>query len=331
MAVNNSFSSYLQPFIIGNAQIALAGNTAFIASLNKDFSTMQNKKGKILSMAVPQTLVTKSFVPSNVAGAPAAITGGAIPIELEFDEVAEFGLTGNQTQEYDLDSFTGQQIRAAVQAVVKKVNDDVWSKITEVSNYYGTAGTGFFASDLNGLGKVDKILTDNFCPEGERQLMCSTRDYEEALALTQASNVNQRGSADVAQGGQFIQDLRGFKVTRDQGAATAIVKGTITPGVTVSAATAAGVELVVLVTNTSGVVAIKQGDIINFGDGNNYSAQADLAVPNSSSGILTLDKGLVTALSGGETIAYSTGYNTSVGMIAGRMDGISVIGRIPEL
>lgn len=326
MAVN-SFSSYLSPYIIGASLEALSSKTKLLGACNKDMSTAEGVVGASVSLPIPQVLTTSSFTASNVPSVPTAITGGAQNIVIENDVRSEFALYGADQQNYMLNTFNVEQLKAAVQAVVKQVNQTIWTKSLAINDIYGTAGTGLFASNANGLSAIGKKLTDKYCPDENRMLVCSTRDYA-ALADT-IVNVNTRGSTDVSFTGQFMENVRGFTVLQDT-ESPVVTKGTIT-GDPVASATAVGSTTVILTCDSDDAVAIKAGDLITFGDGYNYAAAADLTIGNSSTGVLTLSTQLLAALAGTENPAYVTGYGTSLGVIAGDLSGISIVCRTPAV
>jgi len=325
----NSISAYLSPYIVGEAIEALAGTSALLANTNKDFSTATSAKGKYVSLSVPQVLVAEAVTPANTAPAPSGVSIGYRSIEISNEYKTSFPLTGKETQDYELSSAVAQQIRAAVQGMAKKVNDSLWAKYYQIPYYVGNSGTGFFASNANGLSDMDKVLTDNFCPTENRKFICGTKDYAALVNLTEVHYANQFGG-EVARTGE-VGDVRGFMVKRDQGVPTH-AKGDGITGDPVASATAAGVATVTVTCDSGDALVLNQGDIITFGDGYNYSVQADVDLGNSEAGAVTLDRGLEAALGGTENPAFATNFDAdSIVAIGGDLSGISVVGRMPEI
>jgi len=330
--MSNSISSYLNPYIVGNALEALAGTTALLANTNKDMSTAAASKGDTVTMGVPTALTAASVTAANTAPAPSDITIGKRSIQLSNEYKTSFALTGKETQDYELSSVVAQQIRAAVQGMAYKVNATLWEKYYQIPYAVGNSGTGFFASNANGLSDMDKVLTDNFCPIQDRKFVAGTKDYAALVNLTEVHYQNQFGG-NVAQTG-IVGDVRGFEVNRDQQVPTHTV-GSITDDPDVTALTAAGSTSIGITCDAGDAVALKKGDLIEFGDGYSYSVQADVTIGNSATGTITLDRGLEVAVAEDAALALATTTSTfdanSILAIGGRMDGYSVVGRLPEV
>jgi len=323
----NTISSYLSPYIVGNAIEALSETMALLKGTNHDFSTAAAAKGQTVSLGVPQALTAASVTAANTAPAPSAITIGKRSITLSNEFKTSFALTGKETQDYELSSVVAEQIKEAVRGMAYKVNATLWAKYTDIPYFVGNSGTGFFASNANGLSDMDKVLTDNLCPLDNRKFVCGTKDYAALINLTEVHYANQFGSDSAVRQG-VVGDVRGFEVNRDQQVPTHTI-GTITGDPTMGAAA--------ITTNTSTItcdsndaVALKDGDIILI-DGATYAVQGDLTIGNSDTGTLTVDRNWETALDGDEALALATNFDAnSLLAIGGRMDGYSVVGRLPE-
>jgi len=84
------------------------------------------------------------------------------------------------------------------------------------SRAHGTAGTAPFASDLTGFGAMKEILDYNGAPVANRKLVIDGKAGYNLAKLTQLTNVNQAGSADLLRNGQFGRVL-GFDVSESAG------------------------------------------------------------------------------------------------------------------
>jgi len=330
----NSVSSFLSPYIVGEAIEALGGTTELLKSTNNDFSTAQMKKGKTVSMGVPQVLVATTKTAANTAPAPAATTTGSRNVTLSNEYKTSFSLAGADDQNYDLTSADKQQLREAVIGMAYKINSTVWANYTQIPYYVGNSGTGFFASNAKGLSAMDKVLTGNFCPINDRKYICGLDDYADLIDLTEVHYQNQFGG-NVAQTGVVV-DVRGFMVNRDQQVPTHTI-GTITTGLITKAATVQAIgttDLICTTAASTGALSFKDGDIVLI-DGVNYAVQGDTVQAAAATDVtVTLDRGLETAMAGSEAVIFSTSPGTfdanSLVGIGGKMDGFSVLGRMPQ-
>lgn len=323
----NAISSFLSPYIVGNAIEALSETGALLKKTNHNFSTAAAAKGQTVSLGVPQALTAAAVSAANTAPAPDAITVGKRSITLSNEFKTSFALTGKETQDYELSSVVAEQIKEAVRGMMFKVNATLWSRYYQIPYFVGNSGTGFFASNANGLSDMDKVLTDNLCPLDGRDFVCGTKDYAALINLTEVHYANQFGGSEATRQG-VVGDVRGFMVNRDQQVPTHAI-GSIT-GDPVMGAAAVTANTSTITCDADDAVALKQGDIITV-DGANYAVQADLTIGNSATGTLTVDRNWETALDGDEALALGTNFDAnSILAIGGRMDGYSVVGRLPE-
>lgn len=328
----NSISSYLSPYIVGNAIEALGETMALVAATNKDVSTAAGVKGQTITMGVPQALTATAVTAANTAPAPSAITVGYRSVALSNEYKTSFAMSGKEVQDYAIDKVFVEQLKEAVRGMAYKVNSTLWSLYTQIPYATGNSGTGLFATNANTLSDMDALLTKNLCPVEGRKFVCSTKDFAALASLTEINYAMYRGDDRTNKTGQ-IGDVRGFTVFRDQQIPTH-TKGTITGTVSVTGNTAVGVSTVNLTCATGEGVAFKAGDLVEFGDGVSYAIAADVTIGAAATGDIVLDRGLEKALTSSNAIAFATTACTfdanSLVTIGGRMDGISLCARLPE-
>lgn len=289
---------------------------------------LQAKKGKTIELPVPESMSTSSVSAGNTPPDPSALTVRDRSVTLDTFEAATFYVEGETVQNYDLDGWFGQQVLEAVRAVAYSMNADLLGQYLRIPTVAGTAGSGFFASNPDGLADVDKQLTTQLCPQGNRTFVASLKDYAALLKLSELQQANYRGDA-VAQRTGVVGDYLGFSIYRDNQIPTHTT-GTVTGDPSVSSAGAAQYATTIpIVTDSDDAVALKQGDSISFGDGNSYSVAADVSISASSSGDVTIYHGLEDALTSGDTLALSTGHGTGLVNVAGDMRGFGLGNRLP--
>ena len=328
----NAISAYLSPYIVGNAIEALGETMALVANCNKDVSTAAGVKGQTVTMGVPQPLTAGAVTAASTAPAPTAITVGQRNVTLSNEYKTSFAISGKETQDYALDSVFMEQVKEAVRGMAFAVNASVWALYKKIPYAIGNSGTGLFASNANPLSDMDALLTTNLCPLDNRKFLCGTKDFAALASLTEINYAQYRGDSITNRTGQ-IGDVRGFTVFRDQ-QVPLHTKGTITGTVSVTGTTAVGATTVNLTCATGEAVALKAGDLIEFGDKYSYAVAADCTISGAATGNVTLDRGLVAALTSSSVIALATTTCTydanSLVTIGGRFDGISLLARLPE-
>ena len=327
----NTIPSALAPLIMGEALEYLRNNNQFLASLTMDYQTEAMEIGETINVGGAPDLTAGNFTAANVAPSASDITVPSKTITLDQHKVVEFSFSEADFRNNDLSSTFRQTIRSATSAIVNNVNLALWNQYTKIPYAVGNSGTGFFASNIDGLADVDKLLTQNKCPLENRMAMLHLKDYAALLKIDNVQAANTYGGTEVMRRG-VIQDVLGFMVMRDQQAPTHTI-GTITGTVTASAA-AIGATSVTLTCATGEAVDLQDGDIVEFGDGNSYAAQGDVSIAAEAVGTITLDRGLVAALAGTEAIALATTDSTydasSLVQVAGDFKGIGCAARIPK-
>ena len=326
----NTISSELMPRIIGRAREYLRNNNQFLASTEMDYQMEAAQLGQVISVGYASDLTAAEVTAANTAPAPSANTIGAKNITLDKEYKTSFSLTGKEVQDHQLASSFEKQIDSAIAGYIDQVNKDLWAQYYKIPYAKGVAGTGFFASNADGLTNVDLLLTTNKCPTRDRKMVSTLKDYAAALSLDNVQNANTYGGNEVIRRG-VIQDLLGFEVMRDQQCPTHTAGAGITSD-PVASATLAGVASVTITCDSGDACVLAKGDIIEFGDGYSYAVQADVAIGNGETGNITLDRGLEAPLVGTENPALATTdstFGTSLVQVAGDFTGYGIAARLP--
>ena len=329
----NTISANLIPSIIGMGREALCENVAYLGLVTPNFSEAQGKVGQSVDIGIPATLTAESVTAANTAPAPSAITNGVTTLTIDNFEKTSFAISGTDNQNYDVSSYIEQQMREAVRGLVYKMNADLITEAWKGVPYaVGNTGTGFFASNYDGLMDLRSGLLGRNVDVSKMAGVFSLKDTAALGKNDQVQNANQFGNRDLQTFG-MVGRVAGVDIYEDQ-QATANTKGTIT-GATMGAA-AVTASTTVLTCATGGGVALKQGDVIAI-DGATYSVQADLNITAGSTGTLTVDRNWETALDGDETLAFATASDGDGGVydaatlrnIAGDFSGLASVIRRP--
>jgi len=325
----NTISASLKPLIMAQAREYLRNNNQLLASLEMDYQAEAAQLGQTINVGYASDLSAASVTAANIAPAPSANTIGAKTITLDKQYKTSFALTGKEVQDYSLASPFARQIDSAVAGLVNQINSDVWALYPQIPYATGVAGTGVFASGIDTLADMDKLLTENKCPQAPRMMMASLRDYAALLKDASVQNANTYGGTEVMRRG-VLQDVLGFMIMRDQQAPTHTV-GTLTGDPDTTAENLAGVSVINITCDSGDAVALKDGDIIEFA-GISYAVQGDVDIANSATGNITLDRGLEVTVAIDTAIALATTdstFGTSLVQLAGDFSGIGCAARLP--
>lgn len=329
----NIISSSLKPKIIGLARETLSENMSFLKIVNKDFSGASGQVGDTVNIGIPATLSTTNIVAANVPPAAADITNNSTTLTLDKFRGNKFAYTVKEGQDNELTSLLAQQIRESIRSTVAKVNLDLIEEgWTQTPYGVGNAGTGAFASSPDSLFDARKNLVDRNVDAQVLAAVLNTKDYASLGKLAIIQQANTFGTRDVIADANIPRTM-GFDLYEDQQLAV-FTKGTLTDTPNVSGAHAAGVTTILMdCTAGADAIALKRGDLINFGvAGENYALTADATIANGATGNILIDRPLETALAGAEVLTFAatpTHDANTLQNLAGDFSGLSMVARRP--
>ena len=331
----NTYNAGLMPNIIGIAKETLRESAALLGRMNKDFSAASGQVGQVVNIGVPAALSAAAITPTNIAPAGTDKTIGNRSLTIDkFYGSTPFAVTGASGQNYDLNSVMEQQIREAVRKVIYQASADTWALYKKIPRIAGTATQSIFnngtTASIDPLADVFKVLRGALVDPKKYDMVITTTDEANAKKVTALQNVNQRGDSSVMIDGS-VGRTQGFNIFVDHQVPSHTI-GTITTGLIAKAATAVAVGQTSFVATTAastGACALKTGDSITIGS-DVYVLAADATQASAATDVtLTILYGLKTALAGSEAITLTTGGGTCYQGIAGDLQGISAVARIP--
>lgn len=186
-----------------------------------------------------------------------------------------------------------KQIEQAFRSICNKMELDVMAQLAlGAGQAYGTAGTTPFASNMNDLPNVMKMLLDKGCPDDGR--ICGIYDTTAAVNIQNLANlykVNEAGSPAMLRNGELGQ-LYNINLKRSgQVGKPAVGGGTL---YVLNGAHSAGATSIVVKTGSGTILA---GDIVTIN-----SANYVVAVGVSAPGTFTINSGLKAAGTDGDTV-----------------------------
>lgn len=269
--------SALTEIIYGARDIVAKEPTGFIQS-----TTINSSKdgvsigGTVTSMRGPAPTLNTSITPSMTIPDGDAQTIAADTMTIGQTANTNIPLTGEQfkqlenTTGYDeaLANIFANSIRVVRNAIEAHVADVAYKG---ASRAFGTAATTPFATTINNVFDVRKILIDNGAPDDGR--LSLVLDTTAGTALRQVPNLykaNEAGSDGLLRRGELM-NLNGFSIKESSGIVTSTA-GTMTGAlINNGAGYAVGATSIVYDTGTTGATGIVTGDVITFaGDTNKY-------------------------------------------------------------
>jgi hypothetical protein len=255
------------------------------------------------SMTIPdgdaQTLLKETLTIDKVANVRIPLTGEQ---QKQLDNTV-----GGEYARLQMFAQAFRKMRNAIEAEGGSVIKNGSSRAT------GTAGTSPFATNINPLSDLRKILTDNGAPLDD-QISCviNTTAGADFRKLTNLYKVNEAGTGNLLRNGE-LGNIFGFSVkesagvaahTKGAGASYVINNGTIAVGSTVISVDGGTV-------NTTG---FKAGDIITIADeptAGKYVVKTGLT---ATAGDVTINyPGLTGAIVDGKAVTIGNSYAGNVG------------------
>lgn len=188
----------------------------------------------------------------------------------------------------------GYQVQQAFRAISNKMELDLMLNLAQnAGNAYGTAGTTPFASNINDLPQVMKLLLDRGCPDdGNISAIYNTTTAANIQSLSNLYKVNEAGTDDLLRQG-ILGELFNIKMRRSaQVAKPAVGTGS---SYVLNGSHAVGATAITVKTGSGTIVA---GDIVTI-DSHKYVAVSGIA----AAGTFNIASGLLVAGSDGDTVA----------------------------
>ena len=179
------------------------------------------------------------------------------------------------------ETIYGDQIRQAMRAICNTIELSLFNTAYKAaSRAVGTAGTTPFATTIDPVADVRKILVDNGCPmDGAVSLVMNTAAGTALRKVTNLYKVNESGGSDMLRQGVLL-DLQGIML-RESAQISQVTKGTGASYTTNTAGYAVGATDIAIITG---------GTVIVNGPTNNGNGALDV------NGTFTISGGTLVAL-----------------------------------
>ena len=251
----------LIPTIYAAKDIVLRELTGFIPAVTLDANAEQVAKNQTLRYPVSPVFSGPTDIsPAATGPDPAARTIDSNTMTIDNVKSETFFIEAEE--EKGLGSLLEVTMRDAfaqgMRSIINAVETDIAEQYKYASRAYGTAGTTPFASNMNELAYLGKILKDNGAPTTDWQLVMNTAAGATLRSLSNLQKSNEGGGDDLLRRGVLL-DIMGFTL-RESAQVQAHTKGTGTGYlVDLTAGYAKGSKTIHVDTGTGTILA---GDIL---------------------------------------------------------------------
>lgn len=274
----------LVPTLFSAAQVVSAEPFGVVSAITTNFSDQGVAKGDFVTVPVAPVRAATDFTPAATSTAGDDAIAQSVKVQITQSKKVSWHLTGEQIRSLengaDYQEWVRQMVLQGMRTLRNLCEADASAAIKQgASRAVGTAGTTPFASDINAIVDLRKVLFDNGAPMSDLQLVIDSAAGVNARKLGIIQQAYQAGSDAERRSGDLLKQF-GFNI-RESAGVSLHTKGTGTLYVT-SGSTAPGVTDIALVTGTNTVLA---GDVVTFAaDGTNkYVVNVGVAAPGTIS------------------------------------------------
>lgn len=272
----------LQPVLYGAAQEVSQEPFGVVSAIAASFDDKGVALGDIVKVPVAPTRATADYTPAMTASAGDDATASTVDVQITANKMVSWNLTGEQLRSLENGSTDGEWVRQMLAQGMRALRNGaevacVAAIKAGASRAVGTAGTNPFASNIDIVPDVRKVLFDNGAPMADLQLCIDSAAGTAARKLGIIQQAYQAGTDAERRSGDLLRQF-GFQI-RESAGISLHTKGTGTAYVT-SGSTAVGVRDVALVTGSGTVLS---GDVVTFAadTSNKYVVNTGVAAPGT--------------------------------------------------
>ncbi|MBX9754543.1 MAG: P22 coat - protein 5 family protein [Pseudomonadaceae bacterium] len=274
----------LQPVLFSAAQTVSQEPFGVISAVTGDFDDKGVAVGDSVKVTVAPSRTATDYVPSMQTTAGDDATPTTVDVAITANKQVTWHMTGEQIRSLENGGTNTEYVRQMIMQGMRTLRNGaeqaaVLAIKSGASRAVGTAGTNPFASDINIIPDLRKVLFDNGAPMADLQLCIDSAAGTSARKLGIIQQAYQAGSEEERRSGDLLRQF-GFAIRESAGVGLH-TKGTGSAYVT-SGSTAVGVRDVALVT---GAGTILPGDVVTYAADavNKYVVNTGVAAPGTIS------------------------------------------------
>ncbi len=312
----------LEPILFSAAQTVSAEPFGVVSAITTDFDNKGVAKGDKVKVPVAPIGSNADFTPGATAPEGDSFTASAVEVEITKSRKQTMYLTGEQERSLENGGTNAEWIRQRVAQMMRGLRNEAEADAAlaikvGASRATGTAGTNPFATNINPMVDVRKILQDNGAPMADLQMVMDTTSGANLRKLGIIQQADQAGTAEERRSGALLRQY-GFELRESAGIA-AHVRGTANASYDTNLAETLGIGSQDIAVDT-GSGTILPGDIASFaGDTNKYVVGTGIA----AAGTLSLNRpGLEQTLADGVDLTIGAAYTPTLAFERSAVVGI---------
>jgi len=300
----------LAPTLFAAAQEVSQEPSALLDSIAVDFADQGVAIGDKVKVTIAPSRSTKDYTPAMTPSAGDDAAATALEVAITANKMVDWHLTGEQMRSLEngnnYEEWLRQMMAQGMRALRNMAEADLALAIkVGASRALGTPGTTPFASNIDDIAALFKLLKDNGAPMADLALVMDTAAGFNLRKLGIIQQAYQAGNDEERRSGNFLKQF-GFALKESAGIGLH-TKGTgasyVTDGAHALAATS-----VLLKTGTG---TILPGDVVSFaGDtANKFVVNSGIAAPGS---IVLGRPGLRKAIADANALTVGNGYTANL-------------------
>jgi len=283
----------LAPTLYGVAQTVAQEPVGILSSINMDFDNKGVAVGDSITVPIAPAATVSTYTPAMTTSAGTDKVASSTSVTISANENVSWHLTGEQMRSLENGNNDQEWIRQMIGQGMRALRNSAEAAAAAViyknaSRAVGTAGTTPFASSIDVIPELYKVLKDNGAPMSDLQLVIDTSAGLNARKLSIIQQADQAGSDAERRSGNFLRQY-GFAIKESAGIQTH-TKGTGTGYGIVAAGEAVGQTELSLDGGDSGTILA--GDIGTFAGGtadtNKYVITSGGTATGAAAGTITI-------------------------------------------
>jgi hypothetical protein len=297
----------LAPTLFSAAQVVSGESAGVLDAINNTWDDKGVAKGDSVLVPYAPVQTTDNFSASNVLPEGDTNVAAAVTVKItQSKKTKPMVLTGEQIRSLENGGNYQEWVRQWAEQSMRALRNLAEAEAAEyikqgASRAIGTAGTTPFATDLDLIVDVKKILRDNGCPFSDPQLVINSAAAANLQKLGIYQQAYAAGTDEERRSGLYKPQF-GF-IIRDSAGIVQHVKGALTSTTSdndAAATLAKGTLSVNCDTNTTDGDTVKAGDIITWaGDTNKYVIATAIASAADNMSVVMNRPGLRETLASG--------------------------------
>lgn len=306
----------LAPTLFSAAREVAQEPVGALDSINLSFDSKGVAIGDSVTVPIAPTASVGAFSPAMTKSAGTDKIAESTTVSIDNNNEVTWHLTGEQLRSLANAESNKDWVSQMIKQGMRALRNDAESKLClaiykGASRAYGTAGSTPFATTIDEIPNIYKILKDNGAPMADLQMIVDTNAGLNARKLAIIQQADHAGSDAERRSGNFLKQF-GFAIKESAGIASH-TKGTMTGLDTIAAGEIIGQTTLSLEGGNSGTVLA--GDIATFSNHSSvkYVINSGGTASGAAAGDIVIGKpGLRTAIVDATEMTIGDSYTANL-------------------